>query len=136
MEMETNTMSGGVVEATDLNWEMLVEHGNMPIAVMFYSPACAFCHQMEPHFRNYATEFLGRCLFARTNILTNQWTAERYGVRSTPTFKFFCEGKPVQEIVGGVYPALLKKMIEEVLLHGKECIKSSTAIDYEITGYG
>jgi thioredoxin-like negative regulator of GroEL len=57
-------------------------------------------------------------------------------VRSTPTFKFFCEGKPVQEMVGAVYPALLKKMIDEVLLHGKECIKNSTAIDYEITGYG
>ena len=136
MEQETKESSGGVIDANDLNWETLVEHANMPVAVMFYSPACAFCHQMEPHFRNYAEEFRGRCLFARINILASQWTAERYGVRSTPTFKFFCEGKPVQEMVGAVYPALLKKAIEEVLLHGKECIKNSTAIDYEITGYG
>lgn len=137
MEQETKETSGAaVIEANDLNWETLVEHGNIPVVVMFYSPACVFCHQVEPYFRNYAEEFRGRCLFARINILASQWTAERYGVLSTPTFKFFCEGKPVQEMVGAVYPALLKKMIEEVLLHGKECIKNSTAIDYEITGYG
>jgi putative NADPH-quinone reductase len=39
-------------------------------------------------------------------------------------------------MVGAVYPALLKKMIDEVLLHGKKCAENSTAIDYEITGYG
>jgi putative NADPH-quinone reductase len=39
-------------------------------------------------------------------------------------------------MVGAVYPALLKKMIDEVLVHGRECAKNSTAIDYEITGYG
>ena len=46
---------------------------------------------------------------ARLNIMTNLWTAERYGIRSTPSFKFFCDGKPVREMVGAVYPALLKK---------------------------
>jgi thioredoxin 1 len=136
MEPATKEIPSGVIELTDLNWESLVEHGDMPVAVMFYSPSCAFCHQMEPHFRSFSAEFQGKCLFARTNILSNQWTAERYGVRSTPTFKFFCKGRPVQEIVGAIYPALLRKMIEEVLLHGTECVKNSTAIDYEITGYG
>jgi thioredoxin-like negative regulator of GroEL len=91
---------------------------------------------MESYFRNYATEYRETVAFVRINILISPWIAERYGVRSTPTFKFFCEGKPVQEMVGSVYPALLKKMIDEVLLHGKECAKNSTEIDYEITGYG
>ncbi|MGA2104198.1 MAG: thioredoxin family protein [Methanoregula sp.] len=139
-------MSGGTMvetestdpfhEASDQTWEALVEKEKKPVAVMFYSPACAFCHQMESYFRNYATEYRETVAFVRINILISPWIAERYGVRSTPTFKFFCEGKPVQEMVGSVYPALLKKMIDEVLLHGKECAKNSTEIDYEITGYG
>ena len=103
---------------------------------MFYSPTCAFCHQMEPYFKSYAVEYRDSVVFVRINIMTNQWTAERYGVRSTPTFKFFCEGKPVQEMVGAIYPALLKKMVDEVLVHGKECAKNSTTINYDITGYG
>jgi hypothetical protein len=39
-------------------------------------------------------------------------------------------------MVGAVYPTLLKKRIDEVLLHGNECARNSSAIDYEITGYG
>jgi thioredoxin-like negative regulator of GroEL len=125
-----------LVEVTDLTWEKTVEKDKKPVAVMFYSPTCAFCHQMEPYFRTFAGEYRDSVLFVKINIVANQWTAERYGVRSTPTFKFFCNGKLVQEMVGAVYPALLKKMVDEVLVHGKECAKNSTAIDYEITGYG
>ncbi len=125
-----------LVEVTDLIWEKTVEKGTRPVAVMFYSPTCAFCHQMEPYFKNYAEEFKNSILFAKINIMNNLWTAERYGIKSTPTFKFFCNGKPVQEMVGSIYPAVLKKMIEEVLVHGKECANNSTEIDYEITGYG
>jgi thioredoxin 1 len=125
-----------LIEVTDLTWEKTVEKSDRPVAVMFYSPACVFCHQMEPYFRNYAREYRDAVLFTRINIMTSQWSAERYGVRSTPTFKFFCNGKPVQEMVGAIYPALLKKMVEDVLIHGKECAKNSTVIDYEITGYG
>jgi thioredoxin 1 len=134
--MEKPATQENLPELTDLNWERTVEKSNRPVAVMFYSPACAFCHQMDPYFRNYARDYKDTILFARLNIMTSPWTAERYGVRSTPTFKFFCDGKPVQELVGAVYPALLKKMVDEVLVHGRECAKNSTAIDYEITGYG
>jgi thioredoxin len=125
-----------LIEVNDMTWERSVEKSTKPVAVMFYSPECAFCHQMEPYFRNYAEEYQNDVIFARINIMTSQWTAERYGVRSTPTFKFFCDGKPVREMVGAIYPTLLKKMVDEVLIHGKECAKNSTAIDYEITGYG
>lgn len=124
------------VELTDMNWEQIVEKSDRPVAVMFYSPSCGFCRQMEPYFRSYAGEYKDTVRFARLNIVTNTWTPERYGIRSTPTFKFFCEGKPVQEMVGAVYPALLKKMVEEVLVHGRDCARNSTAINYDITGYG
>lgn len=127
---------GDLVETDDQTWERSVEKSAKPVAVMFYSPTCAFCHQIEPYFRNYAHEYRDTVIFVRLNVMTSQWTAERYGVRSTPTFKFFCGGKPVQEMVGAVYPALLKKMVDEVLIHGKECAKNSTLIDYEISGYG
>lgn len=125
-----------LIETDDLTWENTVEKSKKPVAVMFYSPTCAFCHQMEPYFRSYAGEYQDSVIFVRINILTSMWTAERYGVKSTPTFKFFCNGKPVHEMVGAIYPAILKKMIDEVLIHGKECAKNSTLIDYDITGYG
>jgi thioredoxin 1 len=125
-----------VVDLDDLSWEKTVEHGEKPSVVMFYSPTCAYCRSMEPYFSEYAKEFRDTVVFARVNIMVSQWIAERYSVRGTPTFKFFCSGKPVSELVGAVYPAILKKMVEDVLQHGDACAKNRTEIDYDITGYG
>jgi thioredoxin 1 len=125
-----------LVETNDLSWEKTVERAGKPVIVMFYSPACAFCHQIEPYFRTYAGEYRDSVIFLRINVLTNPWVSERYSIRSTPTFKCFCKGKPLQEMIGAVYPALLKKMIDEVLIHGKECAPDSSGIDYDTTGYG
>ena len=124
-----------VHELSDTSWEAEVERSGRPVVVMFYSPACPHCAAMEPHFQALASEFGAQVSFARVNVMQNPWTGERYGIRGTPTFKFFCNGKPVQDLVGAVYPALLKKRIEEVLIYGEECAEHSTEVDYEITGY-
>ena len=124
------------VEVNDQLWEHIVEKSERPVAVMFYSTTCPYCRVIEPYFVTYAKEFKESVLFVRLNIMTSMWTAERYGIRGTPTFKFFCGGKPVFEIVGAVFPVILKKMVEDVLVHGKECANQVTEINYEITGYG
>lgn len=126
---------GEVIELEQRSWEQAVERSALPVAVMFHSPACQHCRAMEPYFAEFATEFAGRVLFVRVNVMENPWLGERYGVRSTPTFSFFCGGKSVQNLVGAVYPAILKKRIEEVLVHGSECAEKSTGVNYEITGY-
>ncbi len=124
-----------LIEVTDLSWEKTVEKSKMPVLVMFYSPTCPHCRTMEPYVRQFAGEFAKAVLFARADITSSQWTAERYGIRSTPTFKFFCGGRPVSDLVGAVYPALLKRMIEEGLKNGPDCLEHSTRIDYDVTGY-
>jgi len=125
-----------LVEVTDSTFEKTVDEERHPRPTSCStSPACPHCRTMEPHVREYAELFAGRVLFARLDIVAGQWTAERYGVRSTPTFKFFCSGRPVLELVGAVYPALLKRMVEDGLQNGKDCVAKSTAISYDITGY-
>ncbi len=62
------------------------------------------------------------------------YSVGRYGFMATPTFKFFCGGRPVQEIVGEVYPPLLRKVAEDSLDYGKDCISKSTPIAFDI-GY-
>ena len=102
---------------------------------MFYSITCPHCMAMEPHFEKYADEFKDKVVFARVNAMNNLSTTSRYGVMGTPTFKFFCNGKPVQELTGAVYPSLLKKTVEDSLHHGSECVKNTTWIDYGLDGY-
>jgi thioredoxin 1 len=127
---------GQVLELDDTTWEAHVEKSALPVLVMFYSPTCPFCRTMEPYFRDYARDYEGRVSFGRLNITGNAWTAERYGILSTPTFVMFCTGKPFQVLVGGVYPALLKRMVDESLSSGKECMEHTTTINYDISGYG
>lgn len=51
---------------------------------------------------------------------------------ATPTFKFFCGGRPVHEIVGEVYTALLRTAAEDSLAYGKQCVSKSTPIDFNL----
>ena len=123
-----------VIEIEDATWGQQVEDSKKPVIVMFYSPACPYCKAMEPYFREYAKEWVS-AVFARLNVATNPWTAERYGVQGTPTFKFFCHGKPVWEQVGQIYPSILKNAVRDMVQHGEECIRKSTPIGQDITGY-
>ncbi len=123
-----------IVELNDLTWEKVVEKEGKAMVVMFYSPLCPHCMAMMPYFERYADEFRERILFARIDVNKNPYAAERYGIMATPTFKFFCGGRPVLEIVGEIYPALFKKVTEEALEYGSTCASRSTLIDYNI-GY-
>lgn len=126
----------GIIEAQESDWEKLVEKNAKPVFVMYYSPSCRHCIQIQPYIGELARVFSEKVSFVRLNITRFDWLAERYGVMATPTFQFFCGGKPVQTRVGAVFPAMLKKMIEEMIEHGEECRMRSSEIKYEITGYG
>ncbi len=124
-----------VEEVSDKTWENIVERSQIPVVCMFFSPTCPHCHILEPAFDQYAEEFKKQMIFVKCNVVENQRTARRYGLMATPTFKFFCHGRPVQELVGSIYPPLLKKTVEDVLKRGGECISKSTPIDYSISAY-
>ncbi|MDD3043783.1 MAG: thioredoxin family protein [Methanosarcinaceae archaeon] len=124
-----------VQKAEDANWEKMVETGKNPVLVMFTSPTCPFCKAMEPYFEEYSGDFKNSVTFALLDVSENPWTAERFGVQGTPTFIFFCKGKVVWQQVGQVYPSLLKKMVEEMAVHGEECVKNTTPVGQDITGY-
>ena len=118
-----------VIELDDQSWKKTVENGDKPVFVMFYSVGCPNCETMKPHFAEYAKDFRNRVVFAKINIHDNLKTARKYGVLGVPTFKFFCGGHPVQEIVGAVYPYLLKKSVEDAFKHGPQCVTNTTWID-------
>lgn len=123
-------------EVDGSTWELMVEKNPDIVFVMYYSPECKHCTQMMPYVEQISSEYIDGISFLRINTLLNSWIAERYGVLATPTFQIFCGGKPVVSKVGAIFPAMLKKMIEEMIEHGKECSRRSTELKYEITGYG
>ncbi len=127
--------NGDIIELNDSNWEEMLANQEKPMVVMFYLPACSHCKQIEPYFREYAGEFRDSCTFIRMNGMDSPVTAMRYGVRSAPTFKFFCKGKAIKEAVGLVHPSLLKNSIKELIEHGDECSMHITPMPGEISPY-
>jgi thioredoxin-like negative regulator of GroEL len=125
-----------VQEINDIEWEKLVERNEKPVFVMFYSPSCTHCIRIMPSVEDLAKDFGTEVSFVKLNLLKFDYIGERYGVMATPTFIFFCGGKPVQTRVGAIFPVMLKKMVEEMVTQGEACRLSSTEWKYEITGYG
>lgn len=54
--------------------------------------------------------------------------AIHYGVMSTPTLLFLCEGRPVEGVVGFMPKERLKKTLDDVIEKHRECIEQSTEL--------
>ncbi len=124
-----------ILEANDSNWAELIENQEKPMVVMFYLPTCVHCKEIEPYFRDYSIEFHKSCTFVMMNGLDSPLTARKYGVRGTPTFKFFCKGRAIKEQVGLVYPSILRQSIEELIKHGDECVLHTSPMPDEVSPY-
>jgi len=125
-----------LVDISDSDWEPMVERNEKPVFVMFYSPSCTHCIRIMPSIEELARDFGTEIAFVKLNLIKFDYIGERYGVMATPTFIYFCGGKPVQTRVGAVFPAMLRKMVEDMVTHGEECRLASSDWKYEITGYG
>lgn len=121
-----------ITEVDDKSWEETVEKNDLPVIVLFYSPDCIHSQDMIPCFIELATKFKRKIRFISINVINNPFTINRYGIVSTPTFKFFCGGRPFQELVGAVHPSTLEKLIEEATEHGNRCVEKSTLINYDV----
>jgi len=62
------------------------------------------------------------------NAAESQDLAEGYGVAGVPTLKFFCDGRPIYEIVGFEPEEELRTEIEKVLQKYQKCISQSTRL--------
>jgi len=124
-----------VIELDEKSWKNIVEKAEKPIFVMFSSPTCTYCKQMRPYFEKYASEYKENVIFASIDVVKTSTIAAKYGVMGTPTFKFFCKGRPIHEVVGAMYPALIKKAVEDSLEHGLDCVKNTTWRSPDISGY-
>ena len=100
-----------LVELKDITWRETIGKKDKPVIVMVYSPSCTHFYHMEPYFEQYSKKFKDKVVFAKINLLENPSVVGKYGIMGTPTFKFFCDGHPVQELVGAIYPTLLKSIL-------------------------
>lgn len=83
--------------------------------VEFYSDSCPACRSLGTVLDRVSEGYSDRMTFGKINVNREEALAEKYAIRSVPTFMIFCEGKGVCESVGSMGAGALKSMINEAL---------------------
>ena len=92
-----------------------VLESDTPVLVDFWADWCAPCKMVAPLIDELAEEYDGKIKFTKVDVDDNPQTAMQYGIRSIPTLLVFKGGAPVDQVVGVVPKAALKKRLDEAL---------------------
>ena len=90
----------GLLTITDANFGSHVEQSDVPVLVDMWAPWCGPCHMIAPVIEQIALEMNGKLRVGKMNIDENQFTAERYQIRSIPALLVFKSGQLVDRMIG------------------------------------
>jgi len=105
-----------ILHFTDANFKKEVLESDLPVLVDFWATWCGPCKMIAPIIEEAAKEYAGKVKIGKVNIDENPKMPTHYGVMSIPTLMFFKKGQVVNQFVGALSKAELKKKIQENLL--------------------
>ena len=82
------------------------------LMVDFWAEWCAPCRAIAPALDELARESAGKVSLAKVNIDEHPALAARYGIRSIPTVLFIKSGEVVDQVIGAVPKAQIKKKMD------------------------
>ena len=82
------------------------------LMVDFWAEWCTPCRAITPTLDELARESAGKVSLAKVNIDEHPGLAARYGIRSIPTILFIKSGEVVDQVIGAVPKAQIKKKLD------------------------
>ena len=83
--------------------------------VDFWAEWCAPCRAIAPTLDELARESAGKVSLAKVNVDEHPGLAARYGIRSIPTILIMKDGTVVDQVIGAVPKAQLKKKLDAIV---------------------
>ncbi|MDD5669339.1 MAG: thioredoxin [Candidatus Omnitrophica bacterium] len=101
-----------VIHLTDGNFKQEVIDSDKPVLVDFWATWCGPCKMIAPLIEEVAKEYADKIKVGKVDVDENSRIASQYGIMSIPTLMFFKKGQIVEQVVGALNKAELKKKIE------------------------
>lgn len=117
-----------VIDVDGRSWEEKVISSTTPVIVDFWATWCPWCKRLAPDFESLSGEYSGRLSFTKVNVEEAPEIASKYGVQGLPTLKFFCQGRPIADIMGYLPRSQLKMQLDQMLSMYKECLEHSSVM--------
>ena len=103
-----------VLHLDDKNFDETFSTAEGVLMVDFWAEWCGPCRAMGPVLEDLARASGGKVTLAKVNVDTYPALAARFGVRSIPTILFIKGGAVVDQVVGAVPKAQLKKKLDAI----------------------
>jgi thioredoxin 1 len=108
-------MADTALHLTEASFDTELGKHEEVLMVDFWAEWCAPCRAIAPTLEELALESAGKASLAKVNVDEHPGLAARYGVRSIPTILFIKHGTVVDQVVGAVPKAQLKKKLDAIL---------------------
>ena len=93
--------------------QTLAEH-ERPVLIDFWAPWCGPCRAIGPVLEEIAQELGDKVTIGKVNVDEHPGLAARFQVRSIPTLLFFKGGEVIDQVIGAVPKAQIKKRLDAV----------------------
>src|SRR4026208_579255 len=104
-------MAESTLHLTEASFDTELGKHTELLMVDFWAEWCAPCRAIAPTLDELAREGTGKVSVAKGNAGDNPGRGGRYGIRSIPTILFIKGGAVVDQVVGAVPKAQLKKKL-------------------------
>jgi putative thioredoxin len=92
--------------------DVVVRSQDCPVVVDFWAPWCGPCRELVPLLEKLAVEYDGKFILAKVNVDECPEIAGAFGVQSIPVVVAMQQGQPVNQFMGPMPEAELRKWFE------------------------
>lgn len=89
-----------ILQVNDSNFSKEILESDQPALVDFWAEWCGPCRAVAPVVEEISKEYAGKLKVAKINVDDSQEMAQKFMVRSIPTFILFKNGKVAGQMVG------------------------------------
>ncbi len=108
-------MAEAAAHLTDGSFDLHVTNHPGVLMVDFWAEWCNPCKAIAPVLDELVRDTGGTVGLAKVNVDENPGLAARYSIRSIPTILFMKQGKVLDQLIGAVPKAQLKKKLDALL---------------------